>query len=966
MTSLYIPAPEAKVFTMPTETPLPSALAANLKQEALDAFIENFPGMAWILDEKGLFIRCNAAFCAILEQDPKRLLGRSVEEALGKELGDICQNSRSCIMATGETQKFIQTIKKSDGTQFKFLIHEFPIPLPQGGFHYAGLGVDITSQLETEAALRENEERLNRLNRLYSVLSRINEIMVRNESSENLCQSVCRIIRQKAKIDLAWIARQPRDSENVSCIASYGPHKEYADAVDIRTTEPQESSGPAARALRTGVYSVSNCIADDPHFRHKELASQHRFQSCGAFPFEFENKDRGILLVYSCDPHYFGNEECHLFQSLADDLSYALHANAARIRMMDAQQELEKNQRRMQNLFQNLPGMAYRCRNDEFWTMEFTSEGSFELTGYLPTDLLDNRTISFLELTHPDDREWARRDVNLALSRRTRFELTYRIIHRTKGERWVWERGCGVFVNGNLSHIEGFISDVTDQQNAYTRLQTQAHLIDQARDAIIVSDGNGYITSWNQGAARLYGYSAREAKGQLMRDLLKTRGDLLDDAVREVRRTGEWTGELVRIGADGRAHTVDSRWTVVLDPEGGGASILTIDTDITERLELEKQFLRAQRMESVGNLAAGIAHDLNNILSPIMMSADLLDDQLTEPNDRSMVRRIRDGSQRAAHLVQQLLSFSRGLDSSRRPLDLRQHRQILTDMIQDSLPSSVTLDLEIQEDLAPIRANFIQIQQVLLNLCVNARDAMKGKGQLRVFIHQEKRFHVPPGISPGKFVVLEVSDNGCGIPEHLRDQIFEPFFSTKSESEGTGLGLTTTVSIVRHHEGFIDLKSSEQVGTTFKVYLPALGMLMEEKISEATNLSQGEGHTVLVVDDDPSMRSVISQVLEQHGYQVETAADGKEALEILRVSDRMIDMTLTDLSMPVMDGLSLRSALMELYPSMPVIGMSGFEQSQLTEGDCHPKAEFSAFLFKPFSQQQLLSSLRDHLSGPCE
>gem|GEM_PF-4280302 len=926
-------------------------------------------GIAWIIDSEGRFLICNIGLCELVGLPKEDIIGKYVANIFGEDLADICLNNRKTISATGANQEFIQSITNSKGDNVEFLINEFLLEGTEGRTYFGGIGIDITNQISTESELKESKKRLSRLNRLYSVLSQINEIIVRSTEKDTLLTELCRIIVAKAEIQLAWAGIYDEKQDLVHPLASYGPHTDYIKNVIIQAREGEFCKGPAARAIRTGIYATSNNIADDPSFRLKPEAENCKFKSCGVFPFEYGDGRRGILLIYSALENYFDIEENQLFQSLADDISYAMQSITSVHRADTARAQLSDNQRQLATLFGNLPGMAYRCELDEFWTMNFISEGCLEITGYHPEELIGNKVVSFEELIIADDREWVRDDVNLAISRKTRYELTYRIQHRTKGIRWLWERGQGVYDHqGNTIKLEGFVSDVTDQQVTYSRMRNQAELIDKAHNAIIVCDNAGTILFWNQGATRLYGFAKEKVEGLPIKDVLKTHGERLQDAVREVRRSGEWSGELIRLCADGTEKTVESRWTITSDQDADDDTILTIDSDITERRNLEKQFLRAQRMESVGNLAGGVAHDLNNILSPIMMSAELLEEVITDEQEQKILHRISAGTRRAAELVQQLLSFSRGLDSSRKTVEIISLIPDMMTLVKDSLPEAVKLKFDCEQDLPQIRANPIQLNQVLLNLSVNARDAMNGRGKLNIHIYKNLKTQVPPEIIPGNFVVIEVTDTGGGIPEELRDQIFEPFFTTKFEFGGSGLGLSTSLSIIQNHGGFIDLNSESGKGTTFRVFLPALGMrLDDEDDTVEAKPTPKEKCSILVVDDEAAMRSVLAQKLEKLSYRVETASHGREALDRLDKDPGPFGMVLTDINMPVLNGIELARVLKDKYPDITVIAMSGFEQEQ-TLGDQHNVGDlFDFFLPKPFSSKELskiLNQFEPKISPP--
>ncbi|MEM6821006.1 MAG: PAS domain S-box protein [Verrucomicrobiota bacterium] len=937
-------------------------LPSLFQEETLGAFMENVPGLAWVLDTNGHFVKCNRGICDLLNLEYSKVIGKHVADLFGEKIGIRCEENRQHIQKTREPVQFQQAIHHPNGASYDFLVYEFPIKGESGELLFGGIGLDITGQTETQALLKESRTRLDRVNRLYSVLSLVNECIVRFDTPKELLQSMCEIIVDKGDLSLSWVGKLEASNSSVVPLTSYGKNGGYIDSVKLLLEAGPESRGPGGRAIRTGVYAVSNDIENDASFHYKEEALSRGFRSCGAFPFKMENDERGIFLVYSQTRDFFKAEEIRLFQSLAKDISFALQSISSRKKIVEAQQRLAENQQQLSTLLSNLPGMAYRSSHDDKRTLTYASEGCFDLTGYNAEELEGNREISFIEMINTGDRLYVKNDIELALGRQLPFEITYRIHHRQKGERWVSERGRGIFENGKLKHLEGLITDVTDMQIAYAKLKNQAQLIAQARDAIIVCAKDGTILFWNQGATRLYGYTPDQVQDRKVNDVLVTRGESLDDAQRKVRSGGDWYGELTRVRADGQERTVESRWTMVTGEDNKNDAILSIDTDITERKELEKQFLRAQRLESVGSLAGGIAHDLNNILSPILMSAELLNDKVHDDLGKKLVRRITDGSRRAADLIKQLLSFSRGLDSSRVPIDFSDLIEEMKFLAKDAVTSKIEVDFQVANNLPQIRANPVQINQVLLNLCVNARDAMGESGTLTIRLRKARKWSVPQHITPGNFVVLEVSDTGCGIPKEIQGQIFEPFYTTKDETRGTGLGLSTSLSIIRNHGGFVELDSAPNKGTTFRVFFPALGMRLKNA-SEDSDGIHGKGQLVLVVDDESSMRSILRQTLESCSFQVELAANGQEAEKFLTGNHKRVELVLTDLNMPLLNGVELAKSIRKRYPHIPVIGMSGFPpESVMVEGE-DPQSIFKAFLNKPFNTENLLNLLRDHLKS---
>ncbi len=386
--------------------------------------------------------------------------------------------------------------------------------------------------------------------------------------------------------------------------------------------------------------------------------------------------------------------------------------------------------------------------------------------------------------------------------------------------------------------------------------------------------------------------------------------------------------------------------------------------DVTDKKQLEQQFLRSQRLESIGTLASGIAHDLNNVLAPILMSLKLFRPRLTDPEDQELLRTIEASAQRGADIVRQVLTFARGVEGERRPLDLNRLVGDLEKIIRDTFPRSVHIETLLAGDLRQPAGDATQVYQVLMNLCVNARDAMPEGGRLMLraenarLDEQTARFH--PEARPGDYVVLSVADTGGGIPSELMARIFDPFFTTKKAGQGTGLGLPTALTIVKSHGGFIHAYSETGRGSEFKVYLPAQASSAVSQAGPATpEIPRGHGELILVVDDEPTIRQVTRATLIEQGYDAITARDGTEALALFGQMKGRIKLVITDMMMPLMDGSALIRALQELDPGARILAVSG-----LLDGSAPPQIPRTtqvSFLSKPFTAEKLLLAIDEIL-----
>ena len=423
-----------------------------------------------------------------------------------------------------------------------------------------------------------------------------------------------------------------------------------------------------------------------------------------------------------------------------------------------------------------------------------------------------------------------------------------------------------------------------------------------------------------------------------------------------------WREEYRFRRADGTYAVVIDRGRALRDVTGKPHRMVGGMSDVTEQQRLEKQHLRIQRLESIGTLAGGIAHDLNNTLAPILLAVELLRLRRPDAETLRLVETIETGARRSADLVRQVLTFARGVEGHRVPAQVRPILLEALRFARETFPETIRVEADLPAKLWTILADVTQLNQVALNLALNARDAMPDGGRLtigacdRELSPAEAGAH--PGARSGPHVVIFVTDTGTGIaPEHL-DHIFEPFFTTKEVGKGTGLGLSTVHTIVRQHGGFITVKSSPGAGTTFHIHLPATpdleALALDAPPPPAP--SRGDGHTVLVIEDEAELRDIIREMLTCHGYDVILAADGAEGIALYAQNQQRVSVVLTDMAMPVMDGATTINALHHINPRLPILAMSGHDPDGRFARNV--KNEVLRFIPKPFHPDQLLDAIR--------
>lgn len=582
-------------------------------------------------------------------------------------------------------------------------------------------------------------------------------------------------------------------------------------------------------------------------------------------------------------------------------------------------------------------------------------------------ELLGERAVSvgrdaFAEV-HPEDMGRARAAFARAIATGETQQAEYRLRLGNGSERQI-ESHAGV-VRGADGHIASVVlvyRDVTARREAEARLREQASLLDRARDAIVATDLEHRIAYWNASAERLYGWKAGEVFGHRLDAL-----DLGFDPVRfaaaraHLMATGEWRGDFRLRTKTGETVLVESTWSLVVESDGRPRSILTIDTDVTERKKLETQLLRAQRMESIGTLAGGVAHDLNNVLTPIILSIELLATKLTCEEDRQLIEKTKASATHGAALVQQLLAFARGADAKRTRIDPATALTDLFPLVRQSLPPAIELVLPVGERPWPIQADATQFNQVVINLCLNARDAMPHGGRLEVItrnVNVDAALSVVnPGTRPGPFVRISVVDNGSGIPASIIERIFDPFFTTKASGKGTGLGLSMVAGILKSHQGFVQVESDPGRGATFHLYFPAVPEPIPTMVRSEAQSARGTGEGILLIEDEPVVRDTLQLLLQRAGYRVFPAGDGGSGIAEFDRRQEAVALVITDMMLPDQIGTEVVKTLRSRRANLPVIAISGMMASGAFDELLHLKPAVEC-LAKPLSPTALFSAVR--------
>jgi PAS domain S-box-containing protein len=522
---------------------------------------------------------------------------------------------------------------------------------------------------------------------------------------------------------------------------------------------------------------------------------------------------------------------------------------------------------------------------------------------------------------------------------------------------------------GKIIGMLGTYLDITARKEAEASRDRLATAVEQASETIVITDTKGTILYANPAFEKTSGYTRAEALGQNPRVLKSGKQDA--EFYRQmwaVLQRGEvWNGHFINRRKDGTLYEEEANISPVRDAAGKIINYVAVKRDVTHEVQLETQFRQAQKMEAVGQLAGGVAHDFNNILAVIQMQSSLLKSDGLSTEQTELADGITESVQRAVALTRQLLLFSRREVFQPRDLELNETIAATTKMLKRMLGETIEMQLKLAAQPLFLHADAGMLDQVLMNLCVNARDAMPGGGHLLIETAGVELDELAVGQSvqarAGSFVRLSVSDNGGGIPPEILPKIFEPFFTTKPVGKGTGLGLATVFGIVQQHQGWINAYSEVGHGTAFRIYLPRLaGNVLLKSASPVLAAMRGGHETILLAEDDPALRVAVRKALAQLGYRILEAPTGVKALAVWQENRNEISLLLTDLVMPDgMTGKALAQRLLQENSKLKVIYMSGYSAEVV--GKDFPFTEDVNFLTKPFPAQKLAQTIRNCLDA---
>ncbi|MCZ4093553.1 PAS domain S-box protein [Sinorhizobium psoraleae] len=718
---------------------------------------------------------------------------------------------------------------------------------------------------------------------------------------------------------------------NDAAVARYGYSRQEFLEMTIRDICLQEDLSPLLESIAKGPRGH-----EEPSvWRHRLKDGQIVFAEISSHPFDFEGRSARLIMAL--------------------DVTKRLVA--------------EQKSRESEELFRAVASVTadviwdWNVSTDAIWW----SDGLKAVFGHSPEE--GRRNLEFWKThVHPDDRERVLRSTQAAMDRRLQtWKDDYRFLRSDGSTAHVEDSGYIIYdQQGNPVRFVGGMTDISARKEAEDKLTQQAALLDLARDAIIVHDIDQRVLFWNKGAERIYGWTAEEAVGRSLRELLYG-GDYnsnLRAYVAAVVATGEWSGEIAQRRRDGTCITVEARCSLMRDVDGSPRSILSINSDITARLAVEEQLRQAQKLEAIGQLTGGLAHDFNNLLTVLLGNAEVLVDRLSDDKDlRRLAEMTWAAAQRGSELVHRLLAFARRQALEPQVVDLNSLLDGLEALLRRTISQDIEIELLQPADLWKALVDPAQLETAILNLCINARDAMPCGGRLMIetanISLDEHLADWNADTAPGQYVVMTISDTGTGMEPHVLARAFEPFFTTKEAGKGSGLGLSMVFGFAKQSNGHVKIHSQPGEGTTVKMYLPRAVQADKETTSSPSRSKLPRGsETILLVDDNELVRTYAATQLANLGYKLVPASNGQEALDALReVSD--IDLLFTDVIMPGrLSGRHLAEQARAIRPNLPILFTSGYAdngQDNLGPG-CH-------FLRKPYRSSELAVKVRLMLDG---
>jgi two-component system, cell cycle sensor histidine kinase and response regulator CckA len=848
----------------------------------------------------------------------------------------------------------------------------------------------IASPAESARDHEINKE-LRRLNRALRALSACNKALARAGSEPELLREICDVVVRLGGYRLVWIGYQQMDErKTVRPMACAGHEVGYLRDIEVNwTAEVPNGRGPSGTAIRENRTCVVLDTARDPAFAPwRERALERGYAAVLALPLREGDRAFGVLMIYSDQVGSFENSELELLAEMASNLSLGICAIRSQEEGRKATAALREAESKYRQLVEDVPAISYVAEAGVMGRFFYLSPQVTKILGYAAEDCVNDPWFWWNHL-NPKDHGVAQLEDSWEEHRPVLME--YRMRRQDGREVWIRDEALIYRDETGKRLIRGLMIDITEQKLAQEALRDSEEryrtFVERSSEGIFRMEYNppvpcdlpvkeqirlaherGCMAECNDAMAKMYGRnSAKELMGRRLSEFLVLHDPLTQQFMERFVEAGYRITDQESRELDAHGRKKIFRNTMIgMVVDGCWVRTWGITRDVTERMHLEDQLRNAQQLEAIGRLAGGVAHDFNNILSIIMGHGELLlATGGADEEARSGLLQIRRASLRAASLTQQLLAFSRKQVLQPRVLDLNEAVTEVQKMLSRVIGEDIELAGRLDPSLKAVKVDPGQVEQVLMNLAVNARDAMPQGGKLtmdtsnvEIGAEHERGIDLPRG----SYVLLKVSDTGEGIAPANLPHIFEPFFTTKPMSKGTGLGLATVYGIVKQSGGSIQVESEPGKGSVFSIYLPAAeGVAPQESERHGEDQATGGTETILIAEDEPDLRALTRIFLEGYGYKVLAASNAQEALALADKYAEGIDLLLTDVIMPGMSGSQLADKILQKRPKTRIVYMTGYTEDMVVQ---HRVLEPGVQLLqKPFKKAELALKVRNTLDG---
>jgi PAS domain S-box-containing protein len=928
--------------------------------------VETTSDLIWEVDENTVYTYINPRIHDILGYRPEAVIGKTPFDLMPAEEGQrVAQLFAAGISARVALVNLESINLHQDGHRVILETNAVPVIDQEGNFRgYHGINRDITERKHAEEALA-------RVNLALRTLSATNQTLLRARDEQTLMEEMCRVMVEVGGYHLAWVGFA-EDDKRVRPVASRGADAEFFDNLNIRWDETALGRGPTGTAIRLGIPVTCSNVQTDPDYAPwQELAHRHGYASTVALPLRLDGAVIGALNIYAVEPDVFDKDVVELLNEAADDLAYGITMRRAEAKHERARADVQ------------------RLEKQNTLILNSVGEGIFGLDRTGHATFINPAGAAMLQLTAE---EIIGQDMHI-LHHHTKADGTpypreecpiyaaYQdgVVHHVADEVFWRKDGTNLSVEyvstpirdeqGELAGAVVSFSDITERKKSEEFIKNILECVDEG---FIIIDRDFRILSANKAYSKIVEMPIDKIIGKHCYEILYhismpcSESDR-DCAVQKVFATGKSHSAIHQCEDTKEGVTYIETKAYPYSTDNSGKVITAIETlvDITEKYKLEDQLRQAQKMEAIGTLAGGIAHDFNNMLAPILGYSEMALARIS-PSDplAADLQQVITAAGRAKGLVQQILAFSRQAPQERKPLQPQLVVQEALKLLRASLPSTIEIREEIPADCGTIQADPTQLHQIIMNLGTNAYHAMRETGGVlgvrltKVTIDDAGTV---PGseLEPGEYVMIDVSDTGCGMEQKMLAHIFDPYFTTKVKGEGTGLGLSVVHGIVKSYQGHIAVYSEPGKGSSFHVYLPRMAESPSLNAAVHSEAIPTGTERLLVVDDEEVLATMLQLILQGLGYQVRSFRNSLEALAHIEQNPMAVDLLITDMTMPHLTGFELAHKALALRPDLPVILCTGF--SDLINKEQAQALGIRDYLMKPVSIRDLGQAVRTAL-----